>query len=576
MLYIYHPKNITIAHKDSCLEWMYLGSNEGLEHTLGILDRALRKYLGQDIESEADSIRDNFIDFIGKISSQQENKLLWYSSAVASKSVSQSTIFEQYVYLKLIERLSQENKEYILITDNVELLHNLREMSIGVCEVASSSKPRSYVRHFKNAYKIGKYFILYFLCKILFRTNTIAHADVFIYSPINEKVFSRLPMYEDPYFGTLEAILLKRNFNVFRITPLGESLRNILKIKKLFKHIISPYVFLTLSKLIKVITTKFVIAIDEEKISGIKDAKMLSYLLRNEERKENDSMLFREYLLYFYAFGGLNNVWNAEGTFIYIFENQPWEKMVNMAMKRRKMVGYQHIAIPINWLDYTISVFEKEMPLPSVILTTGDTWSTFLKKYYPQVTIETAGAIRLSYLWMHNRARRTLNAKEIILPLPAYQTVSAALQRQILDMLGDQQSYLHEYTIKIKPHPYLCKRDILFEDFRRFSNCQIVEKDFSQLLDSPAAVICSCSTVVFEALLSGCKTLYFIPEELSEGTEFFIREYLVIAYQSNFQEQLRSVLKTENIPAVNKDEYFSSPNYEVFLKYLRHKGYTWQ
>ncbi|MDP2939807.1 MAG: hypothetical protein Q8O13_07005 [Candidatus Omnitrophota bacterium] len=575
MLYICHPNNNTFAHKNSCLEWIYLGSKEGLERTLQVLDSTRRKYLGQDIEREADLIRDNFIDFIGRVSLQQKNKLLWYSSPVASKSVSQTTIFEQYVYLKILENLSQENKEYLAIIDNAELIHNLREMNIGVCEAEPfrSSKPRSCARHFKNAYVIAKYFIFYALSKILFGRDAIANADAIIYSPIKEGVFSNLPMYEDPYFGSLEAILLKSNFNVFRIMLLGESLKNILKIKKYFKNVISPYVFLTLSKLIKVITTKFVIAIDEGRISGIKDTKMLTYLLRNEERKENDSMHFREYLLYFYAFEGLNNVWNQDGAFIYLFENQPWEKMANMAMKRRKMIGYQHVAIPINWLDYTISVFEKEIPLPSVILTTGDRWAAFLKKYYQHVTIEIAGTTRLSHLWANKTTRKTSDSKEIVLALPGYPTVSLTLQRQILDILSDKQSYLHEYTIKVKPHPYLCKKDILFKDFRRFSNCQIVEKDFSQLLDSPAVVICSCSTTVFDALLSRCKTLYFIPEELSEGTEFFIREYLVIAYQSNFQDQLRSVLKMESIPTVDKNEYFSPPNYDVFLKYLRNKYY---
>ncbi|MDD5045089.1 MAG: hypothetical protein PHG51_06070, partial [Candidatus Omnitrophica bacterium] len=254
---------------------------------------------------------------------------------------------------------------------------------------------------------------------------------------------------------------------------------------------------------------------------------------------------------------------------IYTFENQPWEKMLNLALgKNFKKIAYQHTIIQANYLDYRVSVFEKGSPAPDVILASGNKWLDFLKEYYPHCQMENAGAVRLGHIFSSSRNRRLGKDKIIVVALSMVSEVSISLQRQVLGCLAAGE--FNGYKFLIKPHPYLLKSDLLTEEFLRYDNCIVTEKGMEQLLEDCCLLVTSGSTVAFEALAFGVKTLYFIPEAVSVGNEYFIRDYLELAFADDFNEKLLTALKSTECPKFNVKEFFSPPDYSVFLKHATH------
>jgi hypothetical protein len=69
--------------------------------------------------------------------------------------------------------------------------------------------------------------------------------------------------------------------------------------------------------------------------------------------------------------------------------------------------------------------------------------------------------------------------------------------------------------------------------------------------------------------MKNIKTLYLIPEEISTGNEYFIREQLFISYAHNFSFKLKEALKSKIYPVLKIEDYFSAPDYNIFMKYIK-------
>jgi predicted glycosyltransferase len=78
-------------------------------------------------------------------------------------------------------------------------------------------------------------------------------------------------------------------------------------------------------------------------------------------------------------------------------------------------------------------------------------------------------------------------------------------------------------------------------------------------------------SVPLEAMCLGVKILFFIPEEFSFGVDTFIKDNAFIAYEDNFSLKLEEALKANRYPKLKAEDYFSAPDYTVFLKYIKDK-----
>jgi len=394
MLSVVSSDHIRRLKKLKGLQWVYIGTHRGRERAEKVLDKTRRRFIGKDIEEIADLTRDNFIDYIGKLSLQQEDKVLWYSSAMASKSVLQTSIFHQYIYQKLLERLSKKTDEDILVvTDDNELLENTKRIGPeGARLLSSPSLFKRQKDRLKGCQDVLMHILQWFICRP-FKNSGLERFDIFIHTWMDERSFSDLPRFTDSYFGRLHDFLTEKGYRIARLSYLRLGLRCVFKLRRHFDDIVYPLSYLPLKDLAKSIFRRFNVTIDEKGLEKISDTGILKALVRNEVKKANISRNYSHFLMIFYSYQGLRPKVNPRASFIYPFENQPWEKMLNLAFAQFKRIAYQHSIIYYNRLDYRMSEYEKEAPLPEVILATGKKWGSFLKRYYHDSTVEEAGVI---------------------------------------------------------------------------------------------------------------------------------------------------------------------------------------
>ncbi|MDD5680408.1 MAG: hypothetical protein PHI59_04110 [Candidatus Omnitrophica bacterium] len=568
MVYVIFPKDKRTIEKFKGMPWSYLGADEGLYEAEAILGGNKREFIGKGVERIVSSVRGNYIDYIGQISTLQKDKVLWYSSRVPSKSSSQMAMFNQYVYIKFIESYAVSGGNHLFLADDLQLLANLKRFRLPGIEVQGRIAPdymKMALKKITGGWQFFKYFFYWLVFRLFLSSGNPKKGDILLHSFIDSRVFSKLPGYNDPYFGGLEDFLNKNAQNVFRITPLFVDFIYAFKLKKYFKNISLLLSYLKPADFFRIFFTRMSIERGLPAGSGIKDKELLDFLLKNEEKNENETNGFQAYLFYYYCYRNLAEKLPDGASVIYTFENQPWEKMLNLALSKNfKKIAYQHMTIPINWLDYHVSVFEKNMPLPEVILASGRIWLDFLRNYYSSCQIEDAGAIRLKYIFSAGKERPLRKTNTIVVALSIFPEVTIALQRQVLACLATGE--FSEYKFLVKPHPYSWRSALLTKEFLKYDNCELTGKDIKLLLEDCCLLVTSASTVAFEALSLGVKTLYFIPETISIGLEYFIREYLEIAFADNFKEKLLTALKTTEYPVFNVKEFFSPADYSVFLK----------
>lgn len=396
--------------KLSNLKWVYIGSFRGSEYVKDILKESNRIFIGKLIEEVLDAVRDNFVNYIDMISQQQNNKVLWYSSRMASKSI-QTSMFEQYVYLKVLEKFSEGSVEdTLIISDNREFFYNVGRIFSSKVKILNKEKLglRSSYSKLSGYAKIARYCVFWFLSRF-FKNNQIGVFDVLLHSWVDTRVFEKVPEYNDSYFRDLENVLTKAGYSVGRLTSLRVSLRNILKLNKYFNNIIYPLAYASLQDFLKCAFSKLTVTVDDQKLTSLDDIEILNTLLENEVCKENRTKIHLEYLLSFDSYKNISLKIKEDASLIYPFENQPYEKMINLAFAKFKRIAYQHSTIPYNWLNYRVSKDQNGACRPRIILTIGRKWSSFLKKYYTNSIIEEAGAVRFSYLFKEKPEKKHPN-----------------------------------------------------------------------------------------------------------------------------------------------------------------------
>jgi len=576
MVYVVFAKDKKRLSKCKGMLWSYLGEDGGIFYAQKALEDGKREFLGRKIEQVVSCIRDNFIDYIGYASTFQDDRLLWYSSRVASKSFSQMFMFHQYAYLKLIESYAVLDKDHLFIVNDLTLWGSLKLFKLhGVkiyAHIIADFPGRRLLKKIQANCQFFLRLIYWVIFKFCLPAPEAGKYDVILHSFIDSRVFSRLPEYTDAYFGNLEVVLKKQGSRVLRITPLSVGLRSAIKLKKYFRNITFLLSYLKLSDFYRIFFTRMCIKSEVPEKEGIKDIKLLNILLKQEEGFENGDKDFQSNLFYYYAFRNFAKQFPVGASIIYTFENQPWEKMLNLAFGNDfKKIAYQHTIISANWLDYRTSAFEKQAPLPDIILSSGQAWFDFLRKYYGACPLEEAGAIRLNYLFSSPQRNDNKKSKKIVTALPILPGIAVALQKNLLDCLASGK--FNEYDFVIKSHPYLPRSALLLKEFLRYGNCQVSPSSLKELLGDCALLVTSGSTAAFEALSLGVKALCFIPETVAIESEYFIRNHLEFAFSGDFREKLLYCLRNPVTPTGFKvEEFFSPPDYSVFLRHLQSVG----
>jgi surface carbohydrate biosynthesis protein (TIGR04326 family) len=141
------------------------------------------------------------------------------------------------------------------------------------------------------------------------------------------------------------------------------------------------------------------------------------------------------------------------------FEGNPWERMFITGLRKRSpetfIIGYQHAVIPQSAAGMFVSEREVEqIPLPSLVLTTGPTAAGILKKYgaFTDGLVKAVCALRFGYLYdFKPMARR--NNKTVFQVLVVLEGVRDVLP--LVMYVLEQAPNSRDINFRIRAHPVL-------------------------------------------------------------------------------------------------------------------------
>lgn len=565
MVYVFHTTDLSRAGTYRELPWAQLACPAFTEADLTAFRRENKFSVAELIRDVADEVRQNFIDFVGRLAESQTDKVVWYSSCLASKSVSQTDIFHQYVYMKLVEKLACHDQERVLVTGSDALVWHLsrqRPANVTVVSAAGALHPLPPRR--RGVLKRLRY-AAQWLQMVLRAKPELRDADCLLHTWIDERLFRSSPEEGDPYFGDLARYLSQEGRRVVRMGPLAVKGAMVRRMEQSYPGTVWPLAYLPLRMMWRCLWEPFRVRMNPEMFGSLSDQELLMHLVGHEVEKENRVRNYFVYLLYYRSYRELAKRLPRELCVIFPYENQPWEKMLNLALPGVRRIGYQHSTIPVNWLDYYTSADEVNEPRPDLVLTAGPCWTDFIRASNKHVTVREAGSFRYRYLWEQGPQPAPADGrKDILIALPLDPVTALGLQEQLLQLLADAR--FESYRFRIKPHPQLSARYVKADRLRAYAHCEITDTPIAELLSECALCVTVDSTVVLESVLLGVRSIAYLPEDLTQGMEYFVKDEAYPASEADFCEVFAAALQADKRPSADARYYFTPVRYDLFAE----------
>lgn len=529
-----HLKGFLINLGDTSREegaYIYLGSNRDNSLTELLEEKGFIEYKKRYYDSTyKDRFFRNYIDLIGKIG-QRYNSVYWWATITASKNRFTTTIVPLLHQLEIIEDLVENMlyKKLIIINPPEAITQAMKKLlkNKGIEWMAFETKRsvlhgyvisnlRFLAREFLFALRMGykRYYSRKILGKIFESKIDKGIPYYVIKTFIYDRSFNNKGDYNDSFFGVLPENIGRRKDLIIIANILGDYRECTRKIKENKDFVIIPIEFLLsyheiVLTIIKVLLNR--VKLKEEAVFFTKD---VSDIVNAElSLYYEDTWILFEFLHY-YATKNLARRVSVD-TFLLTFENNPWEKMCIMALRKyspeSKIIGYQHNAIPLAAANMFISKFEKEIiPIPDRIITVGDAPKRIMEQYgsVKERQVVSGCALRYSYLFELQQHSERTYFKQILLVLEGIYEVYHMVN-YILKELKD----FPEYNVKIRTHPVLPLeniRDKISNDIDLYPHFSIskntsLEKD---ILESDIVMYWG-STVALEALFMGKPLINF-------------------------------------------------------------------
>ena len=355
------------------------------------------------LEELAEKHMYDYIDYIAQIGKKQNDKVLWWSTSVASKSNLQNDLFQIIILLLAAEKLYHNGAVSNFIVDDHRVFYLLQKNFIIVTEWVS----RFNILRKKIELSISR-FLSYFLSRVLWFFRIINHNRkvklsqkkqspncTYIYSWVEKRSFNESDEYSDPYMPGLDDIagensylfldyyvdpaLYEKLFKLnYRVASLAYFSASWLLLKSFFKRL-RPY--------------------------GLGKVRFLnfdfSYLIRDQIKRENSlSIIPHRY----YSYLCWKNFFKqSSGMMIFPFEGQPWEKVMLLAKQtvssKMKTAGYQHSAVgKIQTSYYTTPEELKYIPQPDMIIGNATAFTDLFSEMYKDTLVKVlnGGSFRYS------------------------------------------------------------------------------------------------------------------------------------------------------------------------------------
>lgn len=444
------------------------------------------------ISETAHQIKFDFINYITEVGKKQKNSLKWWASKIASKSDLQTDFFANTCLLFACTRIVSAHSSGIIVTDDVRiylLLKSNFDFQITLLNKSDVQKEVLLVVAKKGAAFFAKRFSfvvsrLIYNFKVQRQLKKSKEQSVFLYSWVEDRSFNKEDgKYDDPYFPDINKYV---NKGIVRFCPYYARPDLIKRLAKSSKvDGLSNY-----SSVIKVMRSSFYL-FRPKKIIPFNKYDLTS-LWRFEVLSENSDSSYISHIhdyLCWKVFFSTNS-----GNLIYPFENQPWEKIMILAnrTKKVKLLGAMHTTIHKLLLPFHTTDKELEyMPLPEWIISNSSVSQKMYESYFEKakVKIVAGGSLRFHNNKIALKETSDKPAIGVMLSCVASQT-----KEQLDDLFanaGDQFQYL------VKRHPDL------YVDIEETDDIKIFKGSAVELYQNVQAIVYCSSTSGMEAFAFG-------------------------------------------------------------------------
>jgi surface carbohydrate biosynthesis protein (TIGR04326 family) len=235
------------------------------------------------------------------------------------------------------------------------------------------------------------------------------------------------------------------------------------------------------------------------------------------------------------------------------YEGNPWERAFIAGIRESnpgvRIVGYQHSVIPQVAANMFQSTMEMDnIPLPDVLLTTGNVPADILQKYgaFPKEKIKVSCALRYHYLdELQSQPRHRANGHGRTRILVALCGVVETLP--LLRYAIDQGRSVHHVDFLVRAHPVLPFKQLqpLMDDKSPLPANITISNGTSVIEDMLEcdAVLYWGSSVALEGIRLGKPAIHFDPGDfLSYDPLFDLQDFKwVITSESGIQEMLNHI-----------------------------------
>lgn len=580
---------------DDATRWCYMGKDFTKRKKIASTLKSERFYFKDRIYKIAQRKRQSYLDFVAKLGKEQQDQLNWWASKFASKSPFHTDFFLLACYETLIMEIidgktAVDDEKLIIFIEDPWLFVETKELSRNE-NVRFIGSPNLLLNKFLCiarglVYRFlllgwfisAKSFTRYCHRGIKPEATTGNKNGVAIINPADVRAFKD-GKYVSAYMPGLYSFYEKNGIPCFFIYPFPFDISTAKYLGRNQKILWPLLLEVRFLNVMKRIFERWRPAFDGEEAITL-DGSRFPCLLEREKWLTFSKVGFNLYLIQFDAFNSFfKKKWCSH--VIYLFENQPWEKMLCMAAAKNnvKTIGYQHSSFSKLYISHFIGKGEEEfVPLPYRIVTVGDHFAQLFKEGgIPEDKIVVGGTWRYGHLLdaakdETHTSKGSPKKQTILVSLPLDSSILNSMIKNLLSALP--QKWLNEKVeLWLKPHPVTDRADLAMLD-KLSPVCRIVHKPLNELLDEVDLVVASTSTTGLEAFLYGKRVVSFIPENIIDPDPLLdiTEEEIYKWYEGedlgiDFLLNLPSTSRLSDLEQIKK-RYFAEINRDVWLNLL--------
>lgn len=518
-------------------KWVYFGTDirckDGIE---GALTCGRRHFYGRQLNSTAAGLKPVFIEWVAKINSARGHNLNWWAQRFASKSPFQSDFFLLFCCYHLLKDWLKQFPcagRQLLVAVEDPLFHKFLKEELRSCGGVSlkilDSRWRLRAVNIDFFFKAKLAFFLFLFrmsrsslvnlyLRLRYQSRPRGQNDatrVLVYTEAEEASFIS-GKFQDIYrMDSLVRLFRENGHNAKLSFQFGLHLslrRKILEQAEADSFL--PDAALSVGQWLAILFTA-PMRIDSELYSTI-DGTDFSRLLFREYLQERSSTSFWSRLCLYQAYKNYFERNKALKLFIYLFENQAWEKMALLAARDSRAgiitAGYQHASILSLELNYFLGRAEQEIsPQPDYIIANGAHNAVLLENSgFKKSRILNGGSVRFT---RQNRRGTACRAPTVYKYDQKRKNILFLLQSQIarsMEVIASMDKVVSkrfEINIFVKPHPAFFNNRLARMIKTKCPGAKISDLALEELLKDMDLVVYSSTTAALEAASRGLALL---------------------------------------------------------------------